>query len=377
MKIKNLKFNNVSITFAQLSGNTEWCIPAKLLGLALGYPKEGQKLADAISGGWAKKWLEGVDYWILQGKELANVRKETPQFGVSSSANSVLLLTVQGVVKVLQRSRAGLAGEFRDFLAKNHAGIFKEHLGALKAPPEQMGLGLEEKGSQSNMADIFKILEVGSKKGLMTQKEQKLVLSKILDIKMTALSREHKVSHVLNPDGTVNPTSLPAMTQNALATNEGQYRLLGPGQHHPAYMDWLSAEDIGKPYGLKADLVKKYIKARCLSIGSDLPNNLGREYVRKHNGSFPIPDTHGYIVFDEVFKKVGGVAIYSKMGDNQLVWRNFWSPEAVREIERLVEQDRGIEKPAEKVEKASQAVVDAPAIPVETVEEHQNLLPPN
>lgn len=373
VKTKTLKFNDTNITFVLIQG--QWLVPARIIGMALGYANAGQKLADHLSS-WSKNWNE-QDTKILTGKELKSFREGTPNSGVPLTTSSLLMLSPSGVTKVLQRSRAGLAQSFRDFLANQATFLFKDYLGALKAPPEQMGLGLEEKESQSNMADIFKILEVGSKKGLMTQKEQKLVLSKILDIKMTALSREHKVSHVLNPDGTVNPTSLPAMTQNALATNEGQYRLLGPGQHHPAYMDWLSAEDIGKPYGLKADLVKKYIKARCLSIGSDLPNNLGREYVRKHNGSFPIPDTHGYIVFDEVFKKVGGVAIYSKMGDNQLVWRNFWSPEAVREIERLVEQDRGIEKPAEKVEKASQAVVDAPAIPVEAVEEHQNLLPPN
>lgn len=369
VKTKTLKFNNTNITFVLIQG--QWLVPARIIGLALGYSNAGQKLSDHLSS-WAKNWSE-KDIKILSGKELKAFREGTPESGVPLTTGSLMMLSPSGVTKVLQRSRAGLAQSFRDFLAGRASFLFKEHLGALKAPPEQMGLDLEEKESQSSMADIFKILEVGSEKGLMTQKEQKLVLSKLLDIKMTALSRENKISHVLNPDGTVNPTSLPAMTQNSLATNEGQYRLLGPGQSHPAYLDWKSAEEIGKPYGLKADLVKKYIKARCLGIGSDLPNNLGREYVRKHNGSFPIPDTHGYIVFDEVFKKVGGVAIYSKMGDNQLVWRNFWSPEAVREIERLVEQDRGIEKPAEK---ASHAIVDAPVIPAEH-EEPQNLLPPN
>lgn len=376
VRTKSLKFNGVSITFLLI--NSVWMIPAKLLGLALGYAKEGQKLADALTGGWAKKWT-AEDFKVFTGQELKKLREGTPELGVPSATSQLLMLTPAGVVKVLQRSRAGLATKFRDFLAENATSLFKDHLTALK-PPKQMELDIPDKDSGSELSDLMRIMEVGAKKGLMTKKEQRLILNKMLDIKMVAFTRANKVTHVLNPDGTVDPTSLPAMTQSALAVREGQYQLLSSGQYHPAYMDWQTAEDIGKPFGLKADLVKKYIKARCLGKGSDLPNNLGRDYVRKHNGGFPAPDAHGYIVFDETAKSLGGIAIYSKLSDNQLVWRNFWSPEAVREINGLVSIDRKLPKTEEEAE-AETSGPTPPALAVIEIEtsqaiakqeEHQN-----
>lgn len=369
VKSKTLKFNSTNITFVLIQG--QWLVPARIIGQALGYASEGQKLADHLSA-WSKKW-SSEDFKILSGKELKAFREGTPDSGVPLTTSFLMMLSPSGVTKVLQRSRAGLAQGFRDYLAASGHFLFKEHVNVLKAPPEQLGLDLKQSESQSNMADIFKILEVGAEKGLMTQKEQKLILNKVLDIKMTALSRENKISHVLNPDGTVNPSSLPAMTQSALATQEGQYRLLQPGEYHPAFMEWKTAEDIGKPYNLKADLVKKYIKAYALSANSDLPNNYGREYVRKNGGSFPIPDSHGFLVYSKTKDTIGGIAIYARMGDNQLVWRNFWSPEAVARIEKLLEMDRGLEKPSKAIEKAAEAVIDAPPV----AEESKSLLPPN
>lgn len=373
IQTKTLKFNNTKFSFVFFDGS--WIISAKLLGLALGYAKEGQKLADAITGGWNKKWT-AEDYKVLSGAKLKTLREETrqqaPDFSVSP-LNSLLVLTPSGVVKVLQRSRAGLAQEFRNFISKE--AIFKNYIGSLEAP-KQMDLSLKENEAESSnsLGDTMKVIEVMSKKGLMTKKEQKLALSRILDIKMTALSRENKVTHFFNPDGTVDPTKLPAMSSHALAVQEGSVQLIERGQRHPDYQDWQTAHDIGAVYGLKADLVKKYIKAYVLALHSDLPNNMADDFVERSGGKFPPPDKHGFLVSRDVEKTVGGIAIYSKIDGNKLVWRNYWSPSAVKVINGLIESDRNI-KPRDTVtdailKKAEQSGPDYDATEVrETVED--------
>jgi len=197
----------------------------------------------------------------------------------------------------------------------------------------------------------------------MTKKEQKLALSRLLDIKMTAFSRENKVTHFFNPDGTVDPTKLPALSQHAMALTEGSIRLIERGERHPDFPNWESAHDIGAPYGLKADLVKKYIKAYVLALASDLPNNIVEEFIERSAGKFPPPDKHGFLISRDVEKTVGGIAIYSKIDGNKLVWRNYWSPEAVRTIKAMLELDRDI-KPLTTEPKVDEkapalAVVDA------------------
>jgi hypothetical protein len=327
-----MKFNGTTITFVEVNG--VWCVPAKLIGLALGYAGEGQKLADAITGGWNKKWT-AQDYFVLTGEKLKvfGQENETPEFRVSSR-NSLLLLTPSGVVKTLQRSRAGLALEFRDFLAKNYLGVFKELTSSLKTNPKQMDLALKAKedAPTNNLGEIMKIVEMASKRGLMTKKEQKLLYAKVLEIKMQAFTQENKVTHFLPTDGTIPPSSLLAMTDDAIATSEGKFRILKSNERHPAYMLWKSAEDIGRPYGLKADLVKASIKTRCNSAGFDLPNNIARSIVRGQD-NFMQPDSYGFLTFTGLVEKLGGIAIYSATEDGQMVWRNFWSPEAVTAIE--------------------------------------------
>ncbi len=371
IKTKQWKFNNNTITFLLI--NSKWLVPAKLIGRALGYSNDGQKLGDHLSN-WSKNWT-AEDFKNISGAELKTLRNQNPELGVSLSANSVMFLTPSGVAKVLQRSRAGLALEFRNFLSKEASFLFKNYL---EAAPKQMPLGLPEKPQEgvSHLSEVLQILEVGAKQGLMTKGERKLALSRILDVKMQALTKENKVTHFFSPDGTVDPTKLPALSQNALAVPEGSVTLIERGQRHPDFKDWESATDIGNRYGLKHELVKKYIKAFVIGKGTDLPNNLADVFVEQNGGKFPPTDKHGFIVFSaETAETSGGIAIYSKIDGNKLVWRNYWSPSSVKAICRLLEQDRGIEPltPTQKV--ATEVIIDVKA--TETVKEEVKGLEPS
>lgn len=358
-KTKKLKFNNNSITFLLINGM--WLIPAKIIGLALGYAKDGQKLGDHLSS-WSKKWGP-EDFKTFTGSELKKLREANPEIGVPSSTSQLVMLSPSGVTKVLQRSRAGLALEFRNFLAKEATFLFKDHLGSLEAPAKQLALELPEKAQDgvNHLSEVLQILEVGSKKGLMTKKEQKLALNAVLNIKMQAFTKDNKVTHFFDPDGTVDPTKLPALSQHAMAIPEGSVNLIERGQRHPDFLDWESATDIGNRYGLKHELVKKYIKAYANNLGSDLPNNIAQKYIEGRGGKFNRPDKHGFLVDHFVSARIGGIAIYSKIDGNKLVWRNYWSPNAVKEICKLIENGRGIEPLAPTQQPATEKVVDVEA----------------
>lgn len=108
-------------------------------------------------------------------------------------------------------------------------------------------------------------------------------------------------------------------------------------QKHPKYPDWISAEEIGAPYGQKADFVKKHIMNYATSRGKDLPNNKARDLVLRNGGYFEgiksIVD--GFKLPCFVDEELGGLGVWYLMEDGKLVWRNYWSPAAVAEIIRL------------------------------------------
>lgn len=345
MDTKTLKFNNITLTFLQIEG--VWSIPAKLLGMALGYANDGQKLSDLITNSWSNRWKPS-DFKVLRGEELEKVRKATPQYGVPSTASQYLVLSMSGVMLVLLKSRTKSADAFRRFLSENGGDLIKNITVPSRArrtitkKPAQMNLALEEKSSNIQ-TDLFKTLHEMKKLGLLSKAELKAMFSKVAEIQLARFTKENKVTHFLNPDGTVSATALPALTSTALAVPEGNFNLATKEhKYHPAFKDWLTAEDIGKPFGLKADLVKKYIKTYCANSNYDLPNNEAKKFVEQNNGTFPALDEHGYIVYTALKEKIGGIAIFSKMTGNSLFWRNYWSPNAVEAIKALIIRERKI-----------------------------------
>jgi hypothetical protein len=98
-------------------------LPSVLLGKALGYSKEGSKLAELISTSWRLRFLTktyvkipkslptNLDGFYLQSEALEHYKVTTGQTG--SHANRILILTESGVNKTLKYSRTHWAKQMR------------------------------------------------------------------------------------------------------------------------------------------------------------------------------------------------------------------------------------------------------------------------
>lgn len=396
-KIRSLDFKKNVIDFINFSGL--WVVPGKLLGKVLGYANDGEKLTDLIIGSWRQSFeilqsngttnlvpTGGIipDGVMLKGDSLHDFKAVTGQKYLQAPA--LLVLTTEGVIKVLTRSRAGVVRILRSFLASKGKELFSEsQLDELKPsarlpakkvnskkitrPTRIISPMTEEKSG--TMSDLIHVLDKMKGNGLLTKAEQKGLYSKLVDIQFTKLSKEAGVTHFLNPDGTVSLTKTSAMSKDTLAVPEGNFNIItNETPNHPAYLDWLSAADIGRPFGLKADLVKKYVKAYCLARGEDLPNNDAKKFVSANGDRYPALDDHGYVIFKP--KHGFGIALIAKMEGNSLNWRNYWAPEVVKVVRKTIAKERGFysseastdmkQPPASEVTINAEAVKEAPVV---------------
>lgn len=105
-------------------------------------------------------------------------------------------------------------------------------------------------------------------------------------------------------------------------------------QKHPKFPDWVSAEEMGDSVGMKADNVKKYSTEYAKARGFDISNNLASQKVIDNGGYFKglstLVDGHGIPCY--VNEEIGCVGIWFLMEDGKIVWRNYWSPSAVKTI---------------------------------------------
>lgn len=381
LKQKTLKFNGNKIHFAQVGPSGAWLIPAKLLGLALGYAGDGQKLVDHL-GDWKLNKdtsKPGWELWNINGELLSTLKKETPEFGVSPSANSATFLTIQGVTKVLLRSRAKLAAEFRTFLVKNAGEVLPTDLrevlgsgGSSKKTPEQTKLALPAPSRQGALQELMTVLEKGKELKLFSQKELKGIFNTLKDGFLEAAVGQQKAKTLAMFPQTIQvapPT--PIVTRDAtqlVPVSNVQASSLTPNftsirgffltghQKHPMYQDWLSAEEIGKLCGKTPDQMKTFVVNYARNNGRELANSQARDAIVKAGGYFEgvasLVDSHRLPLF--VDDAIGCMTTWYFMEEGLLVWRNYWSPEAVKDILKLVEATPTKRAPA----------VEAPDLPL-------------
>jgi len=113
-------FENHPITFVNFRG--EPVVVARELGAALGYA-DPSKIGEKIRGDWSADFIEGTDYRLLDGADLAAFKAEwsdTPESGVSTldrTRRALLVLTESGWWMVAQKTEKALGVKLRRFLA--------------------------------------------------------------------------------------------------------------------------------------------------------------------------------------------------------------------------------------------------------------------
>jgi prophage antirepressor-like protein len=112
-----LPFEGEPLTTLTWDGQPAWV--CRQIGARLDYAKSGKRLVSRIRREWADEFIEGKDYVILSGPELAHLKafagRGTP--GVPSRAGSLMLLLESGLHLVLTRTDKPIGKRLRRFLA--------------------------------------------------------------------------------------------------------------------------------------------------------------------------------------------------------------------------------------------------------------------
>lgn len=349
VQTKILNFKSTIITFLA-HPSVGWCVPAKLIGRALGYANEGQKLNDLVTHSWNKKNWGPEDSKVFTGKELETLKKETPQYGVSLEANSVLFLSMSGVIKVLMRSRSKTADEFRSFIASK-GGELTEGLSIPKKTvsktPKKTKTLVQSNDIPTHLRTRLALLGELRKYGTSDERIQSL----LMDIYTEETNRQNTSSAlatigalgVTKKDSTqLVPTS--NIQASSMTPNFDTIRsfFLTGHQKHPKMSDWMSAEEIGVKSGLTADQTRTFTTEYAKNRGQELANVTAMRKVKEAGGYFrgvsTLVDEAGLPVF--INKELGCAGIWYLMEDGKLVWRNYWSPEAASEIVKLIPESK-------------------------------------
>lgn len=112
-----LDFHGKPLTTLVLDGTPAW--PAHELGQALGYAGNGRRLVSIILHEWSDEFVEGRDYVVLEGAQLAQVKaavgSEVPS--LSPFTARVVLLFESGFDLVALKTHKPLGADLRRFLA--------------------------------------------------------------------------------------------------------------------------------------------------------------------------------------------------------------------------------------------------------------------
>jgi hypothetical protein len=346
---KTLTFKKNSIMFLA-HPSVGWCVPAKLIGAALGYANAGQKLNDLVTHSWSKKNWGSEDSKVFTGKELEELKKDTPQYGVALEASSVLFLSMSGVIKILLRSRSKTAEEFRSFLVSKGGelteGVQMPKRVLQKAPkapvaapqviPDVDGLPPELKGpvallKQMQSSGLFETEKLGA---LYLDLWNKYMAPPTIfeALFAGATTPKKKDATQLVPVSNIQASSL---TPNFDSIRS--FFLTGH-QKHPKFPLWISADEIGDTCGKTADQVKTFSTKYAESLGYKLPNVELMEQVKNNGGYFKGVSTMVDENFIPCFANpiLGCVAVWYLTEDGKMLWRNYWSPDAVTKIRALM-----------------------------------------
>jgi hypothetical protein len=323
LNTKTLSFHNLDITFVQGTGG-RWIVPAKLLGKALGYSDDGQKLVDLMF----HRWGMGNNKEVLQfeGEVLASLKKDTPSLGVPPTANSAVFLTVEGVVAILLRSRTTLAIEFRAFLAGVGEGLVPDELLKKLTPRER------KKPAEVKKEDLVQVHFPLTPPVVLPPalpQEVAVPLFILKEMQTSGLfSREQLAGLFMDLYTRTLPgmVMVPQAQSQAVVQAQPGYLYLTHNHKHPSYPGYLTSEEIGREFGWDGDKVKKFTTAYARSKGRELPNNVAKR-LADENGIKSLVDASGLPTYFDA--ELDCVAVYSDGYGDVRLWRNYWGPGVV------------------------------------------------
>lgn len=92
------------------------CWVARHIGARLGYSHGGKRLPNKILGDWAEEFIEGHDYRLLEGAELAAFRASLGKVDGVPGRGSLLVLFEPGLYLVLAKTELPVGKRLRRFL---------------------------------------------------------------------------------------------------------------------------------------------------------------------------------------------------------------------------------------------------------------------
>lgn len=110
-------FEGEPLVTVHYQGRPAWI--ARHIGARLGYAHDGKRLPNSILGEWKDEFIEGRDYAVLSGDELAAFKELPGAEGVAATANNTLLVLFEtGLHLALIKTRKPVGKRLRRFLAE-------------------------------------------------------------------------------------------------------------------------------------------------------------------------------------------------------------------------------------------------------------------
>jgi len=127
-------------TLTTITYRGEPCWIAQEVGAALGYAQNGKRLSTKITGAWSNEAIEGVDFWRIEGDELADLKRALVQLDtdpvsspVGANTKSLILLTERGIWLACLKTNKPAGVELRRWLASEVLPALRR--GELVTPP--------------------------------------------------------------------------------------------------------------------------------------------------------------------------------------------------------------------------------------------------
>ena len=135
-KVITALFEGKPVTTIVYDGRPAWI--AREIGAVLGFSRNGQRLVGKVTGAWAADLVEGYDYRIVEGRELAWLKRFLGLVGrpVGQRAKHMMLLYGPGLAAVTNRCGTPVGGRLRRFVAEGLVDSpNRATAGATKKPP--------------------------------------------------------------------------------------------------------------------------------------------------------------------------------------------------------------------------------------------------